>query len=176
MLHKNLLNTLNFPLKLANKWKFYLLCLCLGIFGENLTPSLALAQNNSEPIFGRQTLNQNFNPNPLILDGVSGGNSPVNSITNIETTPTGSCKGYMQRQPDYEIILNAPFNSLTMEVRSEVDTTLVITGLGGTWCNDDYDGQPNPQINGSWAQGDYQIWVGSYQQNSYHPYQLRISR
>jgi hypothetical protein len=169
MIKSILFNKIN--LSFWSKRKFYFLLTIMAV----LTPSIALAQN-AQAIFGRQTLNQNFAPNPLILEGVSGGNSPVNSITNIESTPTGSCKGYMQRQPDYQVILNAPFSSLTMQVTSEVDTTLVITGVGGTWCNDDYNGQPNPQINGSWAQGDYQVWVGSYQQNSYHPYQLRISR
>ncbi len=163
-------------LKWLSKWKIFSFFAIFGILSEGLTPAVSLAQANLEPIFGRQTLNQNFSPNPLILDGVSGGNSPVNTITTVETTPTGSCNGYMQRQPDYEIILNAPFNSLTMGVTSEVDTTLIITGLGGTWCNDDYDGHQNPQINGSWAEGNYRVWVGSYQQNSYHPYQLRISR
>ena len=46
-------------------------------------------------------------------------------------------------------------------------------------CNDDYgeSSQPhNPRLNGSWNAGNYRVWVGSYSQNSYHPYQLRISR
>lgn len=157
------------PLKLS----FILL---LGIIASALTPLVTFAQSNSEPIFGRQSLSSGFSPNPYILEGVSGGNAPVNTITRVESTPTGSCKGYMQRQPDYEVLLNNNFNSLTMEVRSEVDTTLVVTGSSGTWCNDDFDGQPNPRITGSWSQGLYKIWVGSYVQNSYHPYQLRISR
>jgi hypothetical protein len=157
-------------------WKLFSFLAIMSIFGEGLTPSISLSQTNLTPIFGRHTLNSNFSPNPSILEGVSGGNSPVNTITPVESTPTGSCKGYMQRQPDYEVILNNAFNSLTMEVRSEVDTTLVVTGSGGTWCNDDYDGQQNPRINGSWGVGNYRIWVGSYEQNSYHPYQLRISR
>ena len=165
-----------FSLKSLLKYKLFFLLAILGVFSSNI----AFSQTNVEAIFGEHTLNENFSPNPYILDGVSGGNTQGNTITNRESTFTGSCNGYMQSQPDYEIILNESFEQLSMEVISEVDTTLIVQGVdGGVWCNDDYgeSTQPqNPRLDGSWNAGNYRVWVGSYSQNSYHPYQLRISR
>jgi hypothetical protein len=50
----------------------------------------------------------------------------------------------------------------------------VVRGPGGTWCNDDYTNM-NPGIAGQWLSGTYQIWVGSYQEDQYYPYVIRIS-
>lgn len=66
------------------------------------------------------------------------------------------------------------FNYLSLQVQSTEDTTLIIRGPGGTWCNDDSAGK-NPGIAGQWLSGSYEVWVGSYQRNTYHPYVIRIS-
>jgi hypothetical protein len=59
-------------------------------------------------------------------------------------------------------------------VESPQDTTILISGPGGTWCNDDFEGK-NPGIAGQWLAGTYKVWVGSYDKNNYHPYIIRIS-
>ncbi|MDB9523974.1 hypothetical protein PN480_18785, partial [Dolichospermum circinale CS-1225] len=53
------------------------------------------------------------------------------------------------------------------------DTTMIIKGPGGTWCNDDFDGN-NPGVVGEWLPGTYQIWIGSYKENDSLPYTLKI--
>lgn len=59
-------------------------------------------------------------------------------------------------------------------MQSPKDTTIIVRGPGGIWCNDDFKGK-NPGIAGQWLPGTYSIWVGSYDQTKYHPYVLRIT-
>ncbi|MHC5833095.1 MAG: hypothetical protein ACYT04_98205, partial [Nostoc sp.] len=58
--------------------------------------------------------------------------------------------------------------------QSPEDTTIIIKGPGGTWCNDDFDGK-NAGMIGEWLAGSYQIWVGSYEKGKYLPYTLQIT-
>jgi hypothetical protein len=82
--------------------------------------------------------------------------------------------GFVDEQPDHTIELTAFFNYLSLVVESPQDTTIVISGPGGTWCNDDFQGK-NPGIAGQWLAGTYRVWVGSYDKNKYHPYVIKIS-
>ncbi|NJK28104.1 MAG: hypothetical protein HC925_05815, partial [Coleofasciculaceae cyanobacterium SM2_3_26] len=66
------------------------------------------------------------------------------------------------------------FTYLSLEVESSEDTTLVIQGPGGTWCNDDYRNM-NPGIAGQWLAGEYRVWVGSYKRGEYYPYAIRLT-
>ena len=63
---------------------------------------------------------------------------------------------------------------MRLEVESTSDTTILVQGAGGTWCNDDA-GSANPVIEGQWQPGIYQIWVGSYQANKNNDYQIKIT-
>jgi hypothetical protein len=60
-----------------------------------------------------------------------------------------------------------------MRVESEADTTLVIQGPGGVWCNDDNQGK-NPAIAGDWLAGEYRVWIGSYRPSDVPNYDLYI--
>jgi len=70
--------------------------------------------------------------------------------------------------------LTSFFNYLAIEVQSPEDTTIVIKGPGGSWCNDEYQGK-NPGLAGQWQPGTYGIWVGSYDKSKFHPYIIKIS-
>jgi hypothetical protein len=76
--------------------------------------------------------------------------------------------------PDHTIKLNSNFDYLKLQVQSPQDTTIVVKGPGGTWCNDDVNGK-NPGISGEWLPGNYQVWVGSYEKDKYFPYTLQIT-
>lgn len=119
-------------------------------------------------------LNPGFSPDPLMIRGISGGSIPAAEIANRETTPNGPCVGLVDEEPDHRIVLTKFFNYLSLEVSSSQDTTLVIRGPGGSWCNDDQDGK-NPGIAGQWLKGTYEVWVGSYQEDNYHPYTIKIT-
>lgn len=140
-----------------------------------LIVSLGQAQpSKPQPIFENVTIRPNFSPDPLTIRGISGGSVAATKVGGRVETPTGPCVGFVDQQPDHTIELKAFFNYLSLQVQSPEDTTMVITGPGGTWCSDDAQGK-NPGIAGQWRPGTYRVWIGSYEQDNYHPYIIRIS-
>ena len=111
----------------------------------------------------------------MTIRGISGGSVPASDVAGRKQTPTGPCVGFMDEAPDHTLVLTSFFNYLSLVVESPQDTTLVISGPGGTWCNDDFQGK-NPGIAGQWQAGTYKVWVGSYDTNNYNPYLIKISK
>jgi hypothetical protein len=149
------------------------LALGVGLMTGLLVDLPAIAQNPAT-IFENPTLSPSFTPDPTMVRGISGGEVSASQITGKAETATGPCNGFVDTPPDHTIVLTQYFNYLSLQVQSTDDTTLVIRGPGGTWCNDDYSGK-NPGIAGKWLSGTYQIWVGSYQKDKYFPYVMRIT-
>lgn len=129
---------------------------------------------NQGSIFENVTLSPNFSPDPTTVRGISGGPLLASDVSGREDTATGACVGYIDDQPDHRMVLTAPFNFLSLQIQSPENTTLVVRGPGGSWCNDDYVDM-NPGLAGQWLSGTYEIWVGSYSSDAYHPYIIRIS-
>jgi len=145
----------------------WLVSLTLGL---TAAPSWSQAQVSQPEI----PLRPGFQPNPLPVSGVSGGSQLAREVVGTEQTPNGRCLGYLSdTSPDHILVLEADFPALSLWVESRQDTTLVIQGDHGVWCNDDYQ-EHNPGLSGEWLQGEYQIWVGSYQQDRYYPYTLYV--
>jgi hypothetical protein len=59
-------------------------------------------------------------------------------------------------------------------VQSPEDTTIIVRGPGGSWCNDDSQGK-NAGIAGEWLAGTYNVWVGSFDKTKSPPYILQIT-
>lgn len=114
-----------------------------------------------------------FRPDPLNLEGISGGREPTETVAGTSSTATGPCVGFVDEQPDHELTLLSNFDFLALEVESQQDTVLLLKGPGGVWCNDDSVGH-NPRIAGEWLAGSYSVWIGSYGQGRYYPYTLYI--
>lgn len=131
-------------------------------------------QFKSTPMFENVTLYPEFSPDPVMIRGLSGGPVSAQDTAGREETPTGSCMGFVDDKPDHTLVLNGFFQYLSLQVTSNEDTVLVIRGPGGSWCNDDYIDM-NPGIAGQWLSGKYDIWVGSYKPNAYHPYVIKIT-
>lgn len=125
-------------------------------------------------IFENVTLAPAFAPDPMTVRGISGGAMAANELMGRSETATGPCMGFIDQQPDHRMVLTQFFNYLNLQIQSSDNTTLVIRGPGGTWCNDDYAGK-NPGIAGQWLSGTYEIWIGSYDQNTYHPYVIQMT-
>jgi hypothetical protein len=138
-----------------------------------VTHTIVNAQE-TPPIFGDITIGRKFSPDPLKVRGMSGGSVPANKVNGGSETPTGPCSGFVDKAPDHILKLTSKFDYLKIQVESPADTTIMIKGTGGNWCNDDFDGK-NPGIVGEWLQGTYQIWVGSYEKGKYLPYTLKIT-
>lgn len=131
--------------------------------------STALAQEIVENI----TLDGQIHPNPMMIDGISEGSLEAIEVVNTTETSTGLCSGMVEPQPDHILVLNSFFEFLKIEVESSIDTTIVVQGPGGVWCNDDYN-DDDPALEGQWQPGKYKIWVGSYEATP-NNYQIRIT-
>jgi hypothetical protein len=148
-----------------------LMIMTLGI--TSVVPRIAVAEE-TPPIFGDITINRQFSPDPLTVRGMSGGSVAGREVAGRTKTPTGPCTGFVGQTPGHTLTLMSGFEYLKLLVESPQDTTIIVRGPGGTWCNDDFEGK-NPGIVGEWLPGTYQIWVGSYQKDQYFPYTLTIT-
>lgn len=141
---------------------------------ESSLPLNPVIRSAGVPIFENLTLTPNFTPDPSTVRGISGGEVPASDITGRADTATGPCNGFVDAEPDHTFTLTSFFEYLSLQIESTEDTTLVIRGPGGNWCNDDYLTN-NPGIAGEWLSGTYEIWIGSYEEGTYHPYVIRVS-
>ncbi|MFP5271329.1 hypothetical protein [Coleofasciculus sp.] len=142
--------------------------------GLVMTPDVDAQSATPQPIFENVKLGRRFSPDPFVIRGISGGSVSTQAVSGRTETPTGSCIGYIDEPPDHILELTSFFNYLSLQVESPEDTTLLVKGPGGSWCNDDAEGK-NPGISGQWLAGQYKVWVGSFQKDKYHPYVIRIS-
>ena len=117
------------------------------------------------------TLAPGFVPNPTIFKGTGGGDRPAADVVETRRTSTGLCLGYISTDPHEEVIFESKFTRLEIRVESDLDTTLIVSGPDGIWCNDD-SGDQNPAIIGQWLPGKYQIWIGAYQAEEEPEYEL----
>ncbi|MEL7036784.1 MAG: hypothetical protein AAFO04_14350 [Cyanobacteria bacterium J06592_8] len=131
-------------------------------------------QYKTTPMFENVKLSPDFTPDVLTVRGLSGGPISAQNTAGREDSPTGPCIGFVDEKPDHKIVLTGFFKYLSLRVQSSEDTVLVVRGPGGSWCNDDYQDM-NPGIAGQWLSGTYEIWVGSYTPDRYHPYVLEIT-
>ena len=109
------------------------------------------------------------------ISGTAGGSTSLRDIAGKDETATGSCLGFGKGQPDQILRLNSAFRDLTVVVKSNTDTTIVVKGPGGTWCNDDFQGK-NPGLDGQWQAGEYKIWIGTQGRNQSVNYVLKVSQ
>lgn len=109
------------------------------------------------------------------ISGTAGGGTSLRDVAGKGETDTGSCSGFGKGQPDQVLRLNAGFQDLTVVVKSNSDTTIVVKGPGGTWCNDDFQGK-NPGLDGQWKAGEYKVWIGTQGRNQSVNYVLNISQ
>ena len=146
-----------------------LAALAVGISGA------ATAQDIfGEPNSGTVVLEANCSDDPNTTEVISGGE--ISAGQSVST-----CDGYISEDPDVRLNFTASGDAdaypLYISVDSEEDTTLVINAPDGQWyCNDDGGDGNNPLVVFGPAQsGDYEIWVGSYDEGQYHEATLRIS-
>jgi hypothetical protein len=116
----------------------------------------------------------NFTPKAIELRGISGGSVETQKTSGRKVTETGGCIGFVDAAPDHKITLAKPFRYLKLQVKSSGDTVLLLRGPGGSWCSDDVSDR-NPMISGDWLAGTYEVWVGSYEENSSFPYLLQVT-
>ncbi|PZV16853.1 MAG: hypothetical protein DCF20_06780 [Pseudanabaena sp.] len=120
------------------------------------------------------SISPNFTPKEIELRGISGGGVETQKKSGRKVTETGDCIGFIDTEPDHKITLTKPFQYLKMQVKSSGDTILLVRGPGGIWCSDDVSDR-NPEISGDWLEGTYEVWIGSYEENTSFPYLLQLT-
>lgn len=147
----------------------------LGLTVLALQSPAAIAQNlGANPLYGTVDLTAGFTPDPYSVDVMPGGS------TNAANLNLGSdCVGFINASnPDVRVNYQAGrFGLLSFSVTGGGDTTLLINGPDGNWyCNDDFGESVSPKVIFEPAQsGEYDIWVGTFGEDSGGGAQLQIS-
>ena len=119
-----------------------------------------------EPNFGVESLAAGFASDPYMVSVTSGGSVDVDGLD------LGSdCTGYATSAPDFRIQWSGSSSNLRIffvaDDENEDATLIVNDARGNYYCNDDFSGWnplvdiPNP------AEGQIDIWVGSYSSSDY---------
>ncbi|MBW4451305.1 MAG: hypothetical protein KME55_00795 [Nostoc indistinguendum CM1-VF10] len=136
----------------------------LAIVPTALAMSLVLTEANlaQTPTI---KINRNLQPDPLVLDGKSGG------------TVKSNC-GNISTEPNQVVQVTESLPYLRLTVESEGKATLLIDGPGGRFCvmADKYSGG-KPELSGFWQAGTYSLFVGEQSQGKPNfNYTLSISQ
>ncbi len=112
------------------------------------------------PTFGSAALESGFLPDPHSVEMISGGEIHVGYLG-------GECTGYAAQQPDFRLQWRGSASELRFLFVADDggDTTLLVNRPDASWlCNDDAGpGTVDPMVVvDTPAQGQYDIWVGSY--------------
>jgi len=108
-------------------------------------------------------IHQNLQPDPLVLNGKSGG------------TVKSNC-GNISAKPNQVIQVTESLPYLRLTVESQGKPTLLIDGPGGRFCvlADSYSGGKS-ELSGFWQAGTYSLHVGELSKQEYS-YTLSISQ
>jgi hypothetical protein len=116
--------------------------------------------------FGSVELSAAFTPDPHSVGVTSGG--PID-VAYLGTR----CVGWATAAPDYEVTytaVDAAILRFYFVANEAVDTTLIVNAPNGDYvCGDDYVGTIDPAVDfDNPASGQYDVWVGSYDQGAEH--------
>ncbi len=130
---------------------------------EPFLPSLYLPDISASPRYGTVNLSAGFIPDPRSIDLRAGGTYDASDFD-----LGNSCVGYIAAgQPDVRVNYQAGSWPLSFQVESDADTTLLINGPDGRWyCNDDMNSLNPEVIFNAPSSGQYDIWVGTYRDES----------
>lgn len=122
----------------------------------------------SEATYGTSRLRPGFMPDPQRFAGRAFGRIPAEQLG-------GGCQGWIAAQPDFVFYLDGAFPFVRIDTAARGDTTLVVRGPGGVFCDDDSAGGQNARITGAQWGGRYEVFVGTFQRGAVADYQLEIS-
>ena len=123
-----------------------------------------------EPTYETVSLAAGFTPDPYTVALSSGGGYDAAQLGE-------PCAGFIAGVPDVRLNYEAGSLPLYIRTRADADTTLAVNGPDGQWyCDDDGGGEVNAQV---WFEapqsGQYDIFVGTFGENSVNPATLEIS-
>jgi len=122
------------------------------------------------PRYTTLNLRSNFEPDPTEVAVEAGGDG--------EATGIGpDCSGWIDfSKPDVDLNYTAGEFPLYISVVAGVDTTLIINDPAGNWlCNDDMEGVNPGIVIQRPASGNYNFWIGTFDQGRPQRATLRVS-
>lgn len=105
---------------------------------------------------------------PITLSGTSGG--PRNA-----SAMGSNCRGNIAMVPDHVFTVTAPMTVRFEVLNASGDTTLVVMGPSGVFCDDDSGNGLNPRVMQHMMPGQYQVFVGTYGGRSMFPYTIQVA-
>lgn len=111
------------------------------------------------PTYGHYSLYSGFTPDPYEIPVVAGGEIDIAAYTN------NQCVGYVAEAPDVRLdFTEGSYAELIFSVDAYDDTTLIINDPNGNWFCDDDSGVNgmNPALSLTPMSGQYDIWIGTY--------------
>lgn len=145
----------------------------VGALTIALIPAVAIAQ---EANFGKLALNAGKLSGSM--SGSTGGSTSLPAIVGSVDRHNNKCLGFGDPKPDHLLILQQPFSSLSIRVRSapQVDTTLVVQSPDGSLrCGDDSGSQKDALVSdNNWQPGTYRVWVGTTNPRTQSDYTLLV--
>jgi hypothetical protein len=128
-----------------------------------LWTSLASSQEAMKPLAPR------FSPDPQVYSGKTSGSTPLQTLAG-SSQVNGVCQGVASQAESYVLEVKKPFSFLSLKVTGSDKLTLLVKGPDGIYCRS----SSKPSLEGTWAAGRYEIWVGSETGDNL-PFQLSIS-
>ncbi|NET11004.1 MAG: hypothetical protein F6K09_08700 [Merismopedia sp. SIO2A8] len=144
----------------------------LGVFV--MSPLVCIAPVLANPNFGSVTIAAVPDHD---IAGHTGGTVSLAAIAPQDSSDR-PCIGYAGDDPDHVLVFENTVSSVTIEVDSGEDTTLLIRDPNGTvYCGDDEGNGSDALIQGqNWGSGSYEVWVGAFQPGVRYDYTLRVNQ
>lgn len=113
-------------------------------------------------------LRTGFVPDPAVLQGRAHGARPASSLA-------PQCAGFVGDAPNHVLVLDTRFGFLRMFATGPADLVLAVRASDGSWlCSEDRFGA-HPSVEGVFAPGRVEIWVGLEVAGQSGDYVLRIT-
>jgi hypothetical protein len=139
---------------------------CILVF-----PNVLKAQKNTmsldyskNPTYGEITLDTSFGREAHIQEVTSGGEVNASYLG-------GECSGFASDSPDFRLDWQGSASRLSIGFIADdpsKDATIIINTPDGSWiCNDDAEGLNPVAVIENPAKGQYDIWIGSFEDGSY---------
>lgn len=118
------------------------------LLGASLLAGSAMASD-----YRNFSIGAGFTPDPQTGTGTTGGSRDAAQAFG------GECSGSVDTTPDHVITVTSAVN-LKLYTTSTTDSTLVLRGPSGTFCDDDSRGELDAEINALLRPGRYEVYVG----------------
>lgn len=130
--------------------------------------STAVGQAPEEDRGAPLVLGSGFTPDPIRVAGRTDSREPLNARA-------PGCRGYVGAGPDQVLQLDTRFGFLRLFVVAPRGVTLAVVGPDGRWrCSGEpLEGAPHEQ--GAFAEGRYEVWIGSHDRGVEVPYELSVT-